>query len=121
MYTLRKRCLPTFHSTSTTSSPCERATRSAASRIFSNCKRRLHGQCRCNAHKSRQTQKSGLAPTRSCDPLRAKAKYMPAIRQKQDAEKNEGAIAHAPPENTDLKNLTALQALRSYPLAWRQR
>src|SRR5215471_7822764 len=83
IYTLRKRCLPIFHSTSTTSSPSERATRSAASRIFSNCNERLPGQGRSNAHYNRQTQKSGLAPTRSCDPLRAKPKYMPRVGQKQ--------------------------------------
>ena len=35
MYTRRNRCLPIFHSTSTTSRPSERATRSAAARIFS--------------------------------------------------------------------------------------
>src|SRR5215471_16427425 len=96
MYTLRKRCLPIFHSTSTTSSPSERATRSAASRIFSNCKQRLHDQCRSTAHENRQTQKSGLTPTRSCDPLRAKSKYMPAIRQKQGAARNEGARCRRP-------------------------
>src|SRR4029434_3676896 len=71
MYTLRKRCLPLFHSTSTTSRPSERATLSAASRIFSNCKQRLPGLGRSNAHYNRQTQKSGLAPTPSCDPLQS--------------------------------------------------
>ena len=49
MYTLRKRCLPTFHSTSTTSSPSDRATLSAASRIFSNCKRSLPASAGPNA------------------------------------------------------------------------
>ena len=43
MYTRRKRCLPIFHSTSTTSKPSERATRSAASRTFSKFTQRLHG------------------------------------------------------------------------------
>ena len=102
MYTLRKRCLPTFHSTSTTSKPSDRATRSAASRIFSNCKQRLPGLGRSDAQRvghvrvckqtpkpDRQTQKSGLAPTRSCDPLRAKSKYRPRLWQKQGKGKPE--------------------------------
>src|SRR6266446_3955632 len=61
MYTRRKRCLPIFHSTSTTSSPSERATLSAASRIFSNCKQRLPSLCRFHAHSNRPTKKWACA------------------------------------------------------------
>src|SRR5579871_5429084 len=71
MYTRRKRCLPIFHSTSTTSKPSERATRSAASRIFSKFTQRLPGLGRLNARYHRQQQKSGLAPTSKCDPLQS--------------------------------------------------
>ena len=63
MYTRRKRCLPIFHSTSTTSRPSERATRSAAARIFSKFTQRLPGLGRSDAPTNRQQQKSGLAPT----------------------------------------------------------
>src|SRR5271169_3313244 len=63
MYTRRKRCLPIFHSTSTTSKPSERATRSAASRTFSKFTQRLHGLRRSKAQYPRRQQKSGLAPT----------------------------------------------------------
>src|SRR6266403_3213830 len=61
MYTRRKRCLPIFHSTSTTSSPSERATLSAASRIFSNCKQRLPSLSRFHAHSNRPTKKWACA------------------------------------------------------------
>src|SRR6266581_296442 len=43
MYTRRKRCLPIFHSTSTTSRPSERVTRSAAARMRSKSTRRNPG------------------------------------------------------------------------------
>src|SRR5882672_11756427 len=69
MYTRRKRCLPTFHSTSTTSSPSERATRSAAARTFSKFTQRLPDLSRSDALPNRRQQKSGLAPTLSCDPF----------------------------------------------------
>src|ERR1700730_13980631 len=78
MYTRRKRCLPIFHSTSTTSRPSERATRSAASRTFSKFTRRLPGLSRSNAQFIRRQQKSGLAPTLWCDPLQSEDKvYSP--------------------------------------------
>src|SRR6266849_9662983 len=71
MYTLRNRCLPTFHSTSTISSPSERATRSAAPRIFSKSTQRLPGLSRSALHSNRRQQKSGLAAHSSCDPLQS--------------------------------------------------
>ena len=71
MYTRRNRCLPTFHSTSTISSPSERATLSAASRIFSKFTRRLPGQSRSKVHSNRRQQKSGLAPTHPFDQLQS--------------------------------------------------
>src|SRR5260370_28250318 len=87
MYTRRNRCLPTFHSTSTTSSPSERATRSAAPRIFSKSTQRLPDPSRSALHSNRPQQKSGLAAHSSCDPLqseirvyspcKAKARYGP--------------------------------------------
>src|SRR5712671_309818 len=83
MYTRRKRCLPIFHSTSTTSSPSERATLSAASRIFSNCKQRLPDLSRFNARCIRPNKKVGLRPPRRATRYRAKGKYMPSARQKQ--------------------------------------
>src|SRR6266446_1629529 len=83
MNTRRKRCLPIFHSTSTTSSPSERATLSAASRIFSNCKQRLPDLSRLNARCIRPNKKVGLRPPRRATRYRAKGKYMPSARQKQ--------------------------------------
>src|SRR5712692_2921507 len=87
IYTRRNRCLPTFHSTSTTSSPSERATRSAAPRIFSKSTQRLPDPSRSALHSNRPQQKSGLAAHSSCDPLQseirvysrctAKARYAP--------------------------------------------
>src|SRR5262249_47861929 len=71
MYTRRNRCLPTFHSTSTISSPSERATLSATSRIFSKFTRRLPGQSRSKVHSNRRQQKSGLAPTHPFDQLQS--------------------------------------------------
>src|SRR5260370_22175300 len=71
MYTLRNRCLPTFHSTSTISSPSERATRSAAPRIFSKSTQRLPDPSRSALHSNRPQQKSGLAAHSSCDPLQS--------------------------------------------------
>src|SRR3981189_1842130 len=84
MYTRRNRCLPTFHSTSTISRPSERATRSAAPRIFSKSTQRLPDHSRSAVHSNRRQQKSGLAPTHSATRFRAKTEYIPAARQKQD-------------------------------------
>src|SRR5260370_6942468 len=84
MYTRRNRCLPTFHSTSTISRPSERATRSAAPRIFSKSTQRLPDHSRSAVHSNRRQQKSGLAPTHGATRFRAKIEYIPAARQKQD-------------------------------------
>src|SRR5258706_355484 len=84
MYTLRNRCLPIFHSTSTISRPSERATRSAASRIFSKSKQRLPDRSRSVVHSNRPNKKVGLRPLLRATRLRAKLKYIPAVRQKQD-------------------------------------
>src|ERR1700757_2600735 len=84
MYTRRKRCLPIFHSTSTTSSPSERATLSAASRIFSNCKQRLPGLSRSDAHLNQPNKKVGLRPPRRATRYRAKGEYKRQLMQKQD-------------------------------------
>src|SRR4029077_17198163 len=69
--TRRNLCLPTFHSTSTTSSPSARATRSAASRTFSSFTRSLPGQQPAPVHSVRLQQKSGLCAHSSCDPLQS--------------------------------------------------
>src|SRR2546421_378008 len=71
MYTRRNRCLPTFHSTSTISSPSDRATRSAALRIFSKSTQRLPDRSRSAVHSNRRQQKSGLVAHSSCDPLQS--------------------------------------------------
>src|SRR6266849_1917876 len=84
MYTRRNRCLPIFHSTSTISRPSERATRSAASRIFSKSKQRLPDRSRSVVHSNRPNKKVGLRPLLRATRLRAKLKYIPAVRQKQD-------------------------------------
>src|SRR6202040_3201902 len=84
MYTRRNRCLPTFHSTSTISRPSERATRSAAPRIFSKSTQRLPDHSRSAVHSNRRQQKSGLAPTHGATRFRAKIEYIPAALQKQD-------------------------------------
>src|SRR5437667_367664 len=84
MYTRRNRCLPIFHSTSTISRPSERATRSAASRIFSKSKQRLLDRSRSAVHSNRPNKKVGLRPLLRATRLRAKLKYIPAVRQKQD-------------------------------------
>src|SRR6266481_8024748 len=84
MYTRRNRCLPTFHSTSTISRPSERATRSAAPRIFSKSTQRLPNHSRSAVHSNRRQQKSGLAPTHGATRFRAKIEYIPAALQKQD-------------------------------------
>src|SRR5882724_2196038 len=84
MYTLRNRCLPIFHSTSTISRPSERATRSAASRILSKSKQRLPDRSRSAMHSNRPNKKVGLRPLLRATRFRAKSKYIPAARQKQD-------------------------------------
>jgi hypothetical protein len=83
MYTRKNLCFPTFHSTSTTSSPSERATLSAAARIRSKFTWRLPGHRRYQVHPNRRQQKSGLAPTHRCDRFRVNLEYIPAPRQKQ--------------------------------------
>src|ERR1700739_1859994 len=90
MYTLRKRCLPIFHSTSTTSRPSERATRSAASRTFSKFNRRLPSHCRLQLHSYRPNKKVGLRPPIRATRFRAKTEYIPPARQKQDTARNPG-------------------------------
>src|SRR5882762_5015316 len=80
MYTRRNRCLPTFHSTSTISRPSERATRSAAPRIFSKSTQRLPDHSRSAVHSNRRQQKSGLAPTHGATRCTAKARYGPRPR-----------------------------------------
>src|SRR5256885_486724 len=82
MYTRKNLCFPTFHSTSTTSSPSDRATRSAAARIFSKFTRRLLRQGRYQVHSNRQQQKSGLAPTHPCDPLQSEFRVYSATTAK---------------------------------------
>src|SRR6266478_6343018 len=62
MYTRRNRCLPTFHSTSTISRPSERATRSAAPRIFSKSTQRLPDLSRSAVHSNRPNKKVGSRP-----------------------------------------------------------
>src|SRR5206468_8568127 len=84
MYNRRNRCLPIFHSTSTISRPSERATRSAASRIFSKSKQRLPDRSRSVVHSNRPNKKVGLRPLLRATRLRAKLKYIPAVQQKQD-------------------------------------
>src|SRR5258708_2209173 len=84
MYTRRNRCLPTFHSTSTISSPSERATRSAAPRIFSKSTQRLLDPSRFAVHSYRPNKKVGLRPLLRATCFRAKTEYIPAARQKQD-------------------------------------
>src|SRR5271170_4845743 len=67
----KRRCLPICHSTSKTSTPSERATRSAASRIFSRSIPFAYGfaieASQDQLENSRAQQKSGLAPTRRFD------------------------------------------------------
>lgn len=82
--TRRKRCFPTFHSTSNISRPTDRATRSAASRIFSKSNRRLPEQCRCPVHSNRPNKKVGLRPPIRATRFRAKRQYIPPSSQKQD-------------------------------------
>jgi hypothetical protein len=84
MYTRRNLCFPTFHSTSAISSPSERATRSAASRIFSRFTRRLPGPCRYQVHSNRPNKKVGSRPLIRATRFRAKQQYIPPARQKQD-------------------------------------
>ena len=84
MYTRRNLCFPTFHSTSAISSPSERATRSAASRIFSRFTRRLPGPCRYQVHSNRPNKKVGSRPLIRATRFRAKQEYIPPTRQKQD-------------------------------------
>src|SRR5712691_6822265 len=62
MYTRKNRCLPIFHSTSTISSPSERATRSAAARIFSKSTQRLLDRSRSAVHSNRPNKKVGSRP-----------------------------------------------------------
>src|SRR6202022_3417322 len=83
MYTRKNLCFPTFQSTSTTSSPSERATRSAAARIRSKFTWRLPDHGRYQVHPNRGQQKSGLAPTHRCDRFRVNLEYIPPPRQKQ--------------------------------------
>src|SRR5437870_374687 len=84
MYTLRNRCLPTFHSTSTISRPSERATRSAAPRIFSKSKQRHLDPSRSALHSNRPNKKVGSRPLIRSTRFRAKSEYIPPARQKQD-------------------------------------
>src|SRR5713226_5908762 len=84
IYTRRNRCLPTFHSTSTISSPSERATRSAAARIFSKSTQRLLDPSRSALHSNRPNKKVGLRPPLRATRFRAKSEYIPPARQKQD-------------------------------------
>src|SRR5260370_29610880 len=84
MYTRRNRCLPTFHSTSTISRPSERATRSAAPRIFSKSTQRLPDLSRSAVHSNRPNKKVGSRPLIRSTRFRAKSEYIPAARQKQD-------------------------------------
>src|SRR6267143_4942657 len=84
MYTRRNRCLPTFHSTSTISRPSERATRSAAPRIFSKSTQRLLDPSRSALHSNRPNKKVGLRPPLRATRFRAKGEYIPPARQKQD-------------------------------------
>src|SRR6266699_693286 len=68
MYTRKHRCLPIFHSTSTISSPSERATRSAAARIFSKSIQRLPDPSRSAMPSNRRQQKSWLCAHSSVRP-----------------------------------------------------
>src|SRR5258708_12995295 len=83
MYTRKNLRFPTFHSTSTPSSPSERATLSAAARIFSKFTWRLPGHRRYQVHPNRRQQKSGLAPTHRCDRFRVNLQYIPPPRPHQ--------------------------------------
>src|SRR6267143_1641103 len=97
MYTRKNLCFPTFHSTSTISSPSERATRSAAARMLSKFTRRLPDRSRYQLHPNRNQQKSGLAPTHPCDRFRVKLEYIPPPRQKQ-------GTAHPAGESASLRS-----------------
>src|SRR6267378_3272571 len=94
MYTRRNRCLPTFHSTSTISRPSERATRSAAPRIFSKSTQRLLDPSRSALHSNRPNKKVGLRPPLRATRFRAKGEYIPPARQKQDTPPRLSAFAH---------------------------
>src|SRR5260370_33591160 len=94
MQTRKNVCFPTFHSTSTTSSPSERATLSAAARIFSKFTWRLPGHGRYQVLPNRRKQKSGLAPTHRCDRFRVKLEDIPAPRQKQGTQPSVAVKTH---------------------------
>src|SRR5207245_4165772 len=84
MYTRKNRCLPIFHSTSTTSKPSERATRSAAPRIFSKSTQRLPDPSRSAMHSHRPNQKVGSRPLIRSTRFQPQSEYIPPARQKQD-------------------------------------
>src|SRR3984957_11765776 len=89
MITRKKRCFPTFHSTSYISRPSDRATRSAASRIFSKSNRRLPKQCRCPLPSNRPNKKVGLRPPIRATCFRAKTQYILPSSQMQDTPQNQ--------------------------------
>src|ERR1700704_5001283 len=95
------RCLPTFHSTSTTSKPSERATRSAASRMRSRSIsafplplefRSAAADTSAPGAPVRAQQKSGLSPTEDCVRLRL-VKYSQPLLQMQAAEDSTTGLA----------------------------
>src|SRR5258708_13557182 len=101
MVTRRKRCLPTFHSTSTTSKPSERATRSAASRMRSRSIsafplppefRSAAAETSAPGAPVRAQQKSGLSPTEDCVRL-TPLKYPHPLLQMQAVEDSTTGLA----------------------------
>src|ERR1700687_631007 len=123
MYTRRNLCFPTFHSTSTTSSPSERATRAAAARICSKFTWRLPGQGRYQVHPNRRQQKSGLAPTHRCDRFRVNLEYIPAPQQKQGtacaASSLQAALKALRPSNSTTHGIIVAHGISENPERYR--
>ncbi len=80
MYTRRKRCLPIFHSTSTTSKPSVRATRSAARGPFPNSRRDSPAYAGLKLSTAGGNKKVGLRPPHGATRFRAKTEYIPPTR-----------------------------------------